>query len=152
MVTPLQRSTVGICVIAPFSTQDGADRGGELTGDVGDEQVDAVADDVAAADHHVGDVGGGGGEYGRVKGHAVGGARGPHAVQGNRDQVGTGAGGDLPRVGPAQAGVPGRARGAQQGLGGEVAAGLAGQAFGVLDAAGFFEEVHHRVAVAAQGE
>src|SRR5580704_12305825 len=134
------------------STEKGADGAGELAGDVGDEEVDAVADYVAAADHDVGDVGGGGGEHGRLQGHAVGGARGPHAVQGHADQVGAGAGGDLPGVGPAQAGVPGRGRGAQQGLGGEVAAGLAGQAFGVLDAAGLLEDVYYRVAVAAQGE
>src|SRR5262245_44692038 len=38
------------------------DSGGERTGDVVDEQVPAVRDDPAAADDHVGDVGGGRGE------------------------------------------------------------------------------------------
>ena len=47
--------------------------------------------------------------------------------EGHRDQVRPGAGCDLAGVGPAQAGMPGRGGGLEQGLGGEVAARIAGR-------------------------
>src|SRR5271155_796681 len=96
MTAPPPRSTTGMSVMSSIVPGDwalaenGADRAGQFPGDVGHEQVDAVADDVAAADHDVGDVRGGSGEHGRLQGRAVGGARGPHAVPGYRDQVGAG--------------------------------------------------------------
>ena len=102
--------------------EHGADRSGQLASDVGHEQVDAVADDVAAADHDVRDVRRGGGEHGRFQGYAVAAPAGRTLSRDTVTRLARGAGGDLPRVGPAQAGLPGRGRGLQQGFGGEVPA------------------------------
>src|SRR5262249_56234650 len=88
--------------------------------------------DVAAADDDGADVGGGGGEDRGLQGQVVGGARGAQAVQGHGDQVGPGAGDDLAGVGPAQAGVTVAGGGLEKSLRGEVAAGLAAPAGGVV--------------------
>jgi hypothetical protein len=48
--------------------------------------------------------------------------------------------------------MAGRGGRLEQGLGGEVAARAPAEAFGVLDAAGFLEDVDDGVAVAAKGE
>src|SRR6202034_1655002 len=87
-----------------LSGEDCLDGGGELARHVLNEQVFSVADDVAAADDDVVD-GGGGGEAARLDGQVVVRAGGAGAVHGDGDQVGPGAGDDLARVGPAQAGV-----------------------------------------------
>src|SRR5580700_10164918 len=130
MATPPPRSTSGMSVMRPIlSGEDCLDGGGELARHVLHEQVFSVADYVAAADDDVVDVGGGGGEDGRLDGQVVFRAGGAGAVHGDGDQVGPGTGDDLARVGPAQAGVAVRGGGLEQGLGGEVAAGLVRQAF-----------------------
>ena len=119
-------------------------------GTSGSSRWNSVPDDVPTADHDRAHIGGAGAEGGRLQRQATGCARGPDAVQRDGDQVGPGPGRDLPGVRPAQAGVPGAGRGGEQGLRGEVAAGAAGQPFGILDPAGFLQHVDHRVAVAAQ--
>src|ERR1700749_923926 len=74
--------------------QGGADRTGELGGDVGDQQVAPVPDHVAAVDDDGADVGGRGGEDRGLQGQVAGGTGGPPAVEGYGDQVRPGAGGE----------------------------------------------------------
>src|SRR5262249_27889384 len=110
--TPPPRSATGmsvIPVIVPAGlarsvqlAQYGADGPGELGRDVRDQQVGTAADHVAAADDHVGDVGGGGGEHGGLEGGAACPESrvlldpcGPDGVQRYGDQISQGPGGDL---------------------------------------------------------
>ena len=133
------------------SGQEGAEGGGEGGGDVGDQDVAAVPDHVVAA------------ATTSVTSAAVpakitdssavaGAARPPGCVQAHRDQVGQRAGRDLPRLRPAQAGVPGDGGRRGQRGGREVAALPGGQPFVQLDAAGLVQQVDHGVAVAAHRE
>src|SRR6185437_7334814 len=56
------RAGKGEWTMTQGSAEGGADGSGQFGGDVGDQLVDAVPDDVAAADHNRADVGAGGGE------------------------------------------------------------------------------------------
>lgn len=81
---------------------DGGDGLRQLAGDVIDEQVAAVLDDLAAGDDDMPHVRRGGGEDGRLRGERRIGTRGPYRVQGDRDQVGIAAGFQPASLGSAQ--------------------------------------------------
>jgi hypothetical protein len=86
--------------------EEGADRGGEFAWGVY-QQVPAVAHHVPPADHHAAHVRRRPDEDHRLERRGLGHTGQPRGIQRHRHQVGQCARGDLPRLRPAQAGVPG---------------------------------------------